>query len=908
MIAVHDLKTDGRNEALGIDNRNPEFSWLLRAEGRNRRQSAYQVLVALSPETLRLNRGDAWDTGMQRSARSSGIGYQGSPLQSRTRYWWKVQVWDEHGQPSGYSAATTFETSFLDSGEWKAHWIGGESLLRKEFHLHGDVRKARAYVTGLAYYELYLNGQRVGNQLLSPSFTAYEERIEYQTYEVTEYLRPGANAAGIFLGGHWPRGYTVANVTDAAYYHGELKALLQLEFETTDGSLTRILTDGTWRCARGPVLESSIYGGETYDARLEEPGWARAGFDDSAWRAANVCAPSKAVLFSQGVPPIAVVGEVVPKSVRVLTPHLSIVDLGQEVSGWVSISVRGERGRKVVVRYAELLYGDGTINQENLRGAASTDTYVLKGDGRETYAPRFTYHGFRYAQIERDEGVEIDEGALRGQLVRSGVRETGHFECSQGLLNQIHNAMRWTITNGMHGIPAEDAARDERQGWLADAVSCVEASIYGFDMLQFYRKWLADIRDVQNRHTGNVEYLTAPPFVRGESFEWTVAYFLLVHFLFRYYDDLTSVKTYYPHLKHYCSYLKTREENNLLQMPGLGDWLGMQPTRSDLIVGPLYCRAMQIMSELASAIGRSEEAAEFSRKAAAVRDSYNAKHYDQHRSMCHLDHDSGYYGSLASISQLANALPLLFDMPSAEYRDNVIEKLVWQLTEARGTPQLTTGVIGTKYLVDALAKLGRNDITYALFRRSDYPSWGFMMAKGATTIWERWEYMIHNEMNLHSLITLASPDVWFYRDLAGIQCAGFDDEHRRMFAIRPFFHPELNFVSCRSETPWGTVAVDWRREADLIHVILEVPANCRASLFIKHDTHRHMTVTEERTVLIQDGAVLSSICEGVEGVARTLEGACISTYSGRYSFAITSARSQTLPIEAAETEPGGSRR
>jgi len=887
MIRPIDLKTNNSTNPLGIDSPEPEFSWQLAAEGRARSQSAYRIRVCRSPQALEAGAADAWDSGIVRCGTMHGIAYAGAPLPGRTRFWWTVQVWDEQDRCCAPEAPAFFETALMAPQEWgEARWIGGESLLRKEFRVDRACVAARAYVTGLAYYEFYLNGRKVGDQVLSPSFTDYRKRIEYQVYDVTALLRPGVNAAGMFLGGQWPRDYPVANVTDAAYYHGELTALLRLELAYADGTRECVTSGPDWRCGSGPVVSSSVYDGETYDARLEQRGWCEPGFDETSWQPVRVCPPQGAALFAQHMPPIMVVARRAPVSVEELRPGVWAVDVGREVAGWLALRARGPRGAALVARYAELRHEDGTVNQDTLRGARCTDTWLLRGEGSESYEPRFTYHGFRYVQVECAGGAELDRANLEVCIVRSSVRETGSFSCSNELINRIHQAMKLTIESSLYGIPAEDAARDERQGWMADGVACVEAAICGFDMQQFYRKWLADIRDVQDPLSGNLEQLTAPPFQKGESFEWTFAYFQLVHLLLACYDDRASVRAYYPHLKHYCDYLATREKGGLLQMGGMGDWLGIQPTKPEFVITPLYCRALRIMAGLASAIGLPQEAGAWAAKADAVAAGYHEAFYNQHRTVCHLDKPSGYYGSVAFVTQLANALPLLFGITPEADRAAVEAMLVWQLTRARGTTQLTTGVIGTKYLFDTLARIGRNDLAWELFNRTAHPSWGFMLSMGATTIWERWEYMIGNEMNLHSLITLGAPDAWLYRELAGIRFAGFDDEGRRVFCVNPFFPGTLDRLACRMETPWGAIGVAWERAGRRTELRLDVPVNCRCSLRLDPGARPVSSLDEGETALVRRGRARAAAAEGITGVAVESGRVTVETGSGSYRFVV----------------------
>ncbi|MBI3666699.1 MAG: family 78 glycoside hydrolase catalytic domain, partial [Acidobacteria bacterium] len=415
------LRVEYLVDPVGTDVAQPRFSWILEHPERGQKQSAYQVLVSAAPAA---SGGDQWDSGRVTSGQSVNVVYAGKPLQSGLTYYWKVRYWDKNGAASPSSAVARFEMGLLSSAEWKGKWIGGQNQLRKEFTLSGRPVRARAYVTGLGYYELRLNGRKVGNHVLDPAWTTYDKRVLYAAYDITNFLNQGANAVGVMLGEGWYKSRAL---------------LLQMNIELEGGRKVEISSDASWKAHQGPILADSIYDGETYDARLATPGWDRPGYDDAGWKAAALVDGPKGVLSAQMMPPIRVVDNIVPVKISSPRAGVYIFDMGQNFSGWTRLRARGPRGSKVTLRHAELLYDDGTLNQENLRAAKATDTYILRGEGEEVYEPRFTYHGFRYVEVTGYPG-KPDKEAILGRVTHSAMSPTGTFECSNPMLNQLqHN-------------------------------------------------------------------------------------------------------------------------------------------------------------------------------------------------------------------------------------------------------------------------------------------------------------------------------------------------------------------------------------------------------------------------------------------------------------------------------------
>ena len=473
------LRCEYLDNPMGIDMARPRFFWIVGHPERGQVQSAYQVQrVGRSKAAA----GDIWDSGKVVSPKCTQITFAGKALESGKSYFWKVRAWDRDGRESGWSAVARFDTGLFNKTDWTGIWIGQKSQLRKEFTLKGRVKRARAYIAGLGYYELRLNGRKAGSHVLDPGWTTYEKRVLYVTYDVTGFLRDGANAVAVMLGQGWYKSRAL---------------LLQINVEMEDGTTANVVSDAAWKCADGPIFADSIYDGESYDARRETPGWERPGLDDKDWPAVEVLKGPTGVLSAQLMPAIQVVDTIVPLKMSSPLPGVYVFDMGQNFSGWARLRVQGPRGTDVRLRFAELLYENGTLNQETLRSAQAEDHYILKGEGEETWEPRFTYHGFRYVEVTGFPGTPALD-TVRGRVVHTAVEPVGSFAASKDILNGLQRIITWGQKTNLHGVPTDCDQRDERMGWMGDAQGTAEEAILNFDMAAFYTNFVRDIRDVQD--------------------------------------------------------------------------------------------------------------------------------------------------------------------------------------------------------------------------------------------------------------------------------------------------------------------------------------------------------------------------------------------------------------------------
>jgi len=866
------LRCEYLSNPLGIDVRQPRLAWVLEHTARGQKQTAYQVLVSARRETLEQDKGSQWDSGKVASEDSTQVAYSGKPLQSGTTYCWKVRTWDTDGNASPYSGTAQFETGLLAADEWKAQWIAGGNLLRKEFSVSGKVLRARAYVTALGYYELRLNGEKVGSNVLDPAWTSYEKRNLYVTYDITSQLQQGANAVGVMLGNGWavpPKQYGPPIVTPYA----SPALLLQLQVELEGGKQLTMVSDTSWKTARGPITSDSIYDGETYDARLETPGWNLPGFNDSTWQAAQVTRGPGGVLSAQMMPPIRVIDTLVPVKMTNPRPGIFVYDMGQNFSGWAQLRANGPRGTAVTLRFAELLYGDGMINRETIRRAQARDTYILRGDGVETWEPRFTYHGFRYVELTGYPGTPSLD-ALRGRLVHSAVEPTGSFAASNPTLNAIQKIIRWGQRTNLHSVPTDCDQRDERMGWLGDAHVTAEEAMLNFDMAAFYTNFIRDIRDVQGPDGSVTDTVPHKYGSRPADPAWGTAYPLICWYMYEQYGDRRILEENYDGLKKYVEFLRSKAPDNVLRYFYYGDWVAIEHTPGELVSDAYYYYDVHLLSKIAGLLGQSADAQTYAQLAAQIKDAFHREFYDAKR------------GVYANGTQTANTLALFLDLVPDNQRGGVMGSLTDDIVYGHDT-HLTTGFIGVKYLFPLLTRAGRSDLAYELATETSYPSWGYMIANGATTLWELWQNKTGPSMNSHNHPMFGSVGTWFYQALAGINVEPDGVGYRRI-RIEPQIARDLAWASGTVETVRGTVSSSWTHSPGAITLEAVVPVNSTAAVVIPKDPEATDLVLREGDRVVWENGKFVPGTPGITGASQEENGSlALEVGSGRYSFKLT---------------------
>jgi alpha-L-rhamnosidase len=850
-LAPTSLRCEYLENPVGIDVAKPRFFWIVEHPERGQVQSAYQIIVSTDPKAAS---GEIWDSGKVASSKSTQVVFAGKALESGKSYYWKVRTWDRGGNEGVWSDIARFDTGLFDKSEWKGVWIGKKNQLRKEFALKGRVKQARAYIAGLGYYELRLNGRRAGNRVLDPAWTTYDKRVLYATYDVTMSLRDGANAIAVTLGNGWYKSRAL---------------LFQLNVEMEDGTTASVVSDTSWKAADGPIFEDSVYDGESYDARRETPGWDRPGFDDKDWPAAEAVKGPAGVLSAQMMPAIQVIDTIVPLGMTSPLPGVYIFDMGQNFSGWARLSVRGPRGTDVRLRFAELLFDNGTLNQDNLRSAQAEDHYILKGEGEESWEPRFTYHGYRYVEVTGFPGTpKLD--SIRGRVVHSAVKPIGSFAASKDVLNGLQRIITWGQKTNLHSIPTDCNQRDERMGWMGDAQGTAEEAIMNFDMAAFYTNFVRDIRDVQDEKgqiTDTVPHVWGS---RPADPAWGTAYPLLCWYMYQYYGDTRVLEEHYEGLRKYVEFLRSRAENGLVKYSYYGDWVAVEKCPGTIVSSFYYYYDVRILADAARVLGRTQDAALYDKLAAEIRIAFNREYYNPKT------------GDYADGTQTANTLPLFLDIPT-EKQGGAWGRLFDDIVYKHNS-HLTTGIIGTKYIMELLTRNGAADLAYDIAVKTDFPSWGYMIASGATTLWELWQNREGSSMNSHNHPMFGSVGSWLYKALAGINLAPGTTGFERIL-IQPQIVRDLTHASGSTMTVRGEVACAWSRTERSVRIEVTIPAGSEAEVVIPKLGIRNVKAREGgQTIWTDDKYIVGAA--GVTG-AEDKDGAIrIKTGGGRYVFVL----------------------
>ncbi|MDR3329440.1 MAG: family 78 glycoside hydrolase catalytic domain [Prevotellaceae bacterium] len=852
--APQNLRCEQLRNPEGVGTPAPRFSWELADSGVNVVQLAYQLLVASTADKLAAGEGDVWQPDEQQGTASVLAPYGGAPLAAGADFFWKVKVRTSKGE-SAWSEAAHFSTGLWGNGRWQAQWVGLDSVfpwdsetqwarlsaryLRKEFAVEKKkpLASAKLFIAGMGLYELYLNGQRVGEQVLAPSPTDYRRAVIYNTFDVTPLLCAGQNAVGVALGNG--RFYAMRQRYKPHKWStfGYPKLLLQLELTYADGSRQTVASDPTWRITTdGPIRANNEYDGETYDATKEMPGWSSVGFKDKSWlKAAPVAAPA-GKLAAQATPNMKVMEVLAPRAITPRARDTFIVDMGQNMAGWVKIRLRGaQRGDTIRLHFAETLNPDGSLYTRNLRDARCTDTYIARGGGEEEeWQPAFVYHGFRYVQLTGF-ATPPTPADVEGMVVYDEMETTGTFECSSDLLNRLHRNAYWGIRANYKGMPVDCPQRNERQPWLGDRATGALGESYIFGNATLYAKWLGDIEEAQ-RDNGAIPDV-APAFWNyySDNMTWPGAYLLVADMLRRQAGDALPIRQRYPSMKRWLGYMRQQymTPEGIVTKDKYGDWCvppeekelvhsrdSSRRTDGQLIATAYYYKMATLMADFARLADSAADAAGFAEQAAEVRKAFNQKFYNPQR-RCYDNN-----------TVTANLLPLAFGMVERANEEAVLAAIVAKIMgDNKG--HLSTGLVGTGWLLRELSRRGRTDVAYTIATQTDYPSWGYMLENGATTIWELWNGNTANpSMNSHNHVMLLGDLIaWMYEDLAGLRAhpaqAGF-----KFLWMHPRPTETLTWAKASHRTPYGVAASEWRLEGERFTWRVTIPAGARANLLV----------------------------------------------------------------------------
>ncbi len=901
---VGGLTTGYYTNPVGIDSRIPQFSWIIESDLQNTRQTAWQIQSAKSREQLQKGVDLIWDSKQVESSSSVHNSWGGPPLESSTRYYWKVRVWDNHGRVSSWSDIAFFETGLLNSGEWVASWIepGFDEdystsqpapMLRSEFVAGKGIVSARAYVTSHGVYEMHINGRRIGEDLFTPGWTSYLNRLQYQTYDITGYLQEGENAVGVFLGDGWFRGYI--GWGDQRNYYGETLALLaQIVITHEDGSTTVYGTGEDWKSCTGPILRSDIYNGEYYDARLEKDGWTMTGYDDSNWQGVRIASHGKAKLIAQQAPPVLKIQELRPVDIFTTPEGDLVADMGQNMIGWIKLRVRGPSGTRVTLRHAEVLDRNGNFYTDNLRSADQTNTYVLKGEGVEVWEPRFTFQGFRYVAIEGFPG-RLTADDLTGVVIHSEMEPTGHFQSSQPLINQLQHNIVWGQKGNFLDVPTDCPQRDERMGWTGDIQVFAPTSNINMNTAGFLSKWLGDLAADQNEE-GSVPHVV--PNVLGDgaygSAGWGDAALIVPWSLYNYFGDKRILEEQYESMKSWVEFMRRRAATN--DKPFLwdtdfsfGDWLSYSTesnahypgayTDFHMIATMFFAHSTDLLRRSAEVLGKDDDAARYGELFEEIREAFLREYVTPG-------------GRVMSDTQTAYLLALAFDLLPEDNIPVAVNRLV---TDVLSRGHLTTGFLGTPHLNPVLSRYGHHETAFNLLLRERYPSWLYPVTMGATTIWERWDGIkpdgtFQDEgMNSFNHYAYGAIGQWLFETVAGISPepgSGYSSS-----IISPVPGGGLDHARAIIKTMYGKIESAWDIKGQTFTLHVAIPPNTVGRVILPE-------------VLVQDvggSAADRASNKGILKMAQYGDDVMVHLGSGRYIFSYSSER---LARRAGLPEPG----
>ena len=834
---------------------NPLFSWQMLTGQRNQVQSAYQIKVSENRELLKTSKEFIWDSGKLNSDQSILVSYNGPELKSAQTYYWEVMVWNQDNQPSQWSEPASFHTGLISDSDWAgAKWIGYRDLLpelkvvpgihgngdqmgqlgllrpvvpllRKEFEASGEIESAMLFISGLGQYEAFINGKKVGNSFLAPGWTNYDKTVFYNSYNVTQMLHNGQNVLGAIVGNGF------YNINRERYRkiviaYGEPKLIAQLRINYKNGNQKIIVSGTDWKVAPSPITFTSIYGGEDYDARQEQAGWDRTNFDDQSWQKVLLVTPPKGKLTKESDYPVEIKESFSVKTIKKLEDGTYLYDFEQNASGIIELKVQGHRGQEIRLTPSELITKDGQPNQ-SASGSPYYYSYILKGDGVETWRPRFTYYGFRYVKVEgatpEKENQKVHLVELKLLHNRNSTPSTGTFTCSNDLFNRTFELINWGIKSNLQSV-LTDCPHREKLGWLEQTFLMGSSVHFNFDLYQLYRKQVNDMMEAQLEN-GLVPDI-APEYVAFEggfrdSPEWGSASVILPWLIYKWYGDASVMKKAWPMMVKYAEYLKGKSDHHILSY-GLGDWFDYGPrqpgeaqlTAKALTATSIYYYDVKLLSEMASVLKKGEEQKRFSEWAGEIKSAFNIQFFHPET------------GVISTGSQTSMAMPWCVGLVDEQYKAKVMQNLEDSI-RAQGKP-LTAGDVGFRYLVEALTNGGKSQLLYEMNARDDVPGYGFQLKKGATALTESWP-ALENVSNNH--LMLGHLMDWFYAGLGGMGQSETSVGYHEII-IKPEMVGDLKWAKASYQSPYGEIRSEWTKTEKAITMNITVPSNTTALVSI----------------------------------------------------------------------------
>ncbi len=840
------LKTESRINPEGVSTLAPRFSWQISSAKPDLVQTSYRIQVAASEKELKKEKNLLWDSGDVSGEESHLIPYTGAALKSGLQYFWRVQVMTSQGK-SKWSRTNKWSTALQSESEWTGHWIGQNSLsnpgetnkkntrlaaryLRKTFTTDVDTKRAVLYISGLGMYEAYINGKRISGDVFAPAPSWYPERVYYNTYDVTRLLKKGRNVLAVKLG----NGRYFGMRENKTMMFGLPRLIARLEIENSRQGKAIVVSDQTWKVtSKGPVVANNEFDGEEYDARLELSGWNMPEYDDSGWQAAETMEKPGGVLTAQPNPNLAVQDHITPVKIMKLSEKKYILDMGQNMVGWLKVKLKGKKGIPVKMRFSETVRKDNSLYLDNIRSAGVTDIYTPASNGAFVWEPSFTYHGFRYVEIE---GLDYQPALtdFEGKVIYDKMETTGSFETSNPLINQIYqNAFRG-IRGNYRGMPTDCPQRDERMGWLGDRATGCFGEAFVFDNSMLYSKWTQDIEDSQSSD-GSIS-VVSPRYwtIYNDDVTWPAAYFYAAQMIYKQFGDSEPVKKHYDSMKRYLERIRqVSMKDYIITKDTYGDWC-MPPEKQELIHSKdparktdgailsttMYYNLLGMMTEFASLTSNNQDIEGFRNLASKIKQAYNDKFFDK---------NTAQYGNN---TVTANLLSLRFGLVPEGYEKRVFENIV-KKTEIDFNGHVSTGVLGIQHLMRGLTEFGRTDLAYRIATNETYPSWGYMAKNGATTIWELWNGDTADPaMNSgNHVMLLGDLLIWYYEDLAGIKNAPGSIGFKRLL-MQPVFPHELSHVKASYNSLYGNIRSEWNKNGGRFEWKITIPGNTSATVRI----------------------------------------------------------------------------
>lgn len=837
------LKCEHLSNPLGIDIPNPRLTWMLKDTRQDAMQTAYQIVIGTDSIAVTHNIGESWNTGKQLKSDIIVV-YKGKKLNPLTKYYWKVNVWDKDGKPTS-SQVSTFETGMMGRSNWKGSWISDHHdihhkaapYFRKAFEIKKTIQSARAYIAAAGLYELSLNGEKVGKNMLDPMYTRFDKRTLYVVHDVTKQLQSGENAIGVILGNGWYNHQSLAVWDfDKAPWRNRPAFRMDLRIVYTDGTEETIVSEQDWKTSAGPITYNSIYTGEHYDARLEQDGWNKAHFDDSKWKGVKYRSAPADLIISQQTVPIRLITPCSPISIKKIDNRTYVFDMGQNMAGVTEVKAKGAAGTILKIKHGERLDDRGRINLANIdvyfRGDKATDPFqtdifTLSGRKEDKFTPKFNYKGFRYVEITSTEPVALQDLKITSYFMHSDVDAIGEVKTSSKLVNDL-----WKVTNNAYlsnlmGYPT-DCPQREKNGWTGDGHLAIETALYNFDGITVYEKWLADHRDEQQPNgvlpdiipTGGWGYGTA------NGLDWTSTIAIIPWQIYLFYGDSRLLEDCYENIKRYVNYVSRISPEGLTTF-GRGDWVPVKSTSNLELTSSIYFYVdATILASAAKLFGKQDDYVKYDALSKKIKNAINNKF---------LDLSTGIY---ASGTQTELSMPLHWDVVPEDMKSQVAANLNKKVQETDF--HLDVGVLGAKALLNALKNNGYEETAYQVAVQDTYPSWGWWVVNGATTLLENWDLQAERDISDNHMM-FGEIGGWFFKSLGGILPDTSQPGFKHIL-LKPIFPNALDQSEVKHRSAYGTIISKWKKNKKTITYDIVIPANTTATFYTPTNVKDQATI------------------------------------------------------------------